>query len=446
MLLLGGQALEAQAAMQPIQVQEQTAIYAATKDGLAEIGQLEAGVVLAATKETTNYFLIEQEHTYYVPKRHVAATADSVTLEKHIKGPYPRVLVASEQAALYTKDQQLVGSLQKGQRVTLHMTVGGKGVIELFGRRLYVELTQFAHTNQIEPQKNISYEEMSYHLRVFSLLYPQFTKLEEIGKSVEGRPLYALHVGTGKRQLLLDAAIHAREHMTTNVLLEMIDTYSQHYVKGTSYGGYDVRKLLNAVTISFVPMLNPDGVTLVQSGYDAVLNGKAVRQLNGQASIKRWKANVRGIDLNRNFEVVEWQKYKAPTAPAFKNAKGSQPFSEPESVALRDFIVKNNFGAYISYHSSGQVIYYHYNQKGAQQERDFAFASKLSKATGYSLMPPRKNMQTGASQDWFIAKMKKPAFTMEIAPYVGETVVPLKHWPRIWSQQQYIGLLAAKEI
>lgn len=439
--------MEVQAAPQSFHVEERTAIYESAKDGLKEIGQLEAGFVLSFTKETTNYFLMHHgEKIYYVAKTDTVATAESVNVEKHIKGSYPREIVTTEQAQLYTKSGQLVGTLHKGQSVTLHMTVGERGVIELFGTRFYVNLTQFKHINQVYPQKNISYEEMAYHLRVFSYLYPEWTRLEEIGQSVEGRPLYALHVGKGEKQLLLDAAIHAREHMTTNVLLEMIDEYSKSYVDGGNYGAYNPRELLNQVTLTFIPMLNPDGVKLVQGVYSAIQHGDFVRKINGRASVKRWKANARGVDLNRNFEVGNWAAFDAPTAPAFKNSKGTKPFSEPEAVALRDFIKQQTFAAYLSYHSSGQVIYYHYNQTGAQHTRDLAFAKKVAKATGYSLISPVKNMKTGASQDWFIAQFKKPALTIEISSYVGETVVPLSNWPRIWAQQKYVGLLAAKEI
>ena len=110
------------------------------------------------------------------------------------------------------------------------------------------------------------------------------------------------------------------------------------------------------------------------------------------------------------------------------------------------FVRAQKFDAYLSYHSSGQVIYYHYNQKGTQHTRDLAFAKKVAKTTGYMLISPTKNLKTGTSQAWFITQFKKPALTIEISPYVGETVVPLSNWPRIWKQQQYVGLLAAKEI
>ena len=48
-------------------------------------------------------------------------------------------------------------------------------------------------------------------------------------------------------------------------------------------------------------MVNPDGVTLVQGGKNAVKNGDLATRINGSTNFARWKANVRGVDLNDNF-------------------------------------------------------------------------------------------------------------------------------------------------
>ena len=68
----------------------------------------------------------------------------------------------------------------------------------------------------------------------------------------------------------MDAAIHAREHMTTNVLMEMIDNYTVAYRKSSSFAGYNVKSTLNKTSIWFVPMMNPDGVTLVQKVINSI--------------------------------------------------------------------------------------------------------------------------------------------------------------------------------
>ena len=114
------------------------------------------------------------------------------------------------------------------------------GVIRILGSTVYINMKDFKHNNLIAGEKILTHHEMNYKLNVFAMLYPEFMKLEEIGKSVEGRSIMALTVGTGKKEILMDAAMHAREHMTTNVLMEMVDQYSYHYIHNSKMGGYNV--------------------------------------------------------------------------------------------------------------------------------------------------------------------------------------------------------------
>ncbi|MDX1807871.1 MAG: M14 family zinc carboxypeptidase, partial [Paenisporosarcina sp.] len=237
----------------------------------------------------------------------------------------------------------------------------------------------------------------------------------------------------------------AREHMSTNVLLEMIDTYSLHYIRNSSYAGYHPRKVLDQVAIWFVPMMNPDGVTLVQSGAKSVKNGALATKINGGTNFARWKANVRGVDLNDNFD-AGWKSVKSSvTKPNFSGYKGPRAFSEPESVALRDFVLKHSFKSYISYHSSGQIIYWFQWQKGAQATRDLTLARKITSLTGYSVVAPMYLRGSGSSADWFIEKTKMPGLTIEISPYVGNKPVPISHWDRIWKQNHKVGLFVAQD-
>lgn len=446
LLLILAVAPEAEASEPNYQVTQETPFYMASKEGLEVAGTIATNTVFTPSRITNNYLIIEaSKNFYYIPLKNAILTDQPSTFEKHIKGKYATKVRATQQVSYRTKAGESLGTLNKGQVVTLHMTNKGRGVIELFGKRVYVNLAEFQHINQITPNRLISYEEMEYHLKVFSYLYPELTKLVEFGNSVEGRSLYALTVGTGPKEILMDGSMHAREYMTTNVLLEMIDEYITSYTTKTKYGKYDMGALLNQVRITFVPMMNPDGVTLVQRGTGAVKNGKAVAKWNGNTSIKRWKANMRGVDLNRNFE-GGWAGAKTSEAPSFKNYKGTAVFSEPESRALRKFVGQHNFANYISYHSSGQVIYYYHKQTGQQLKRDLALAKKISSVTGYSIMAPIQGLKgSGASADWFIKTYKKPGITIEIAPYVGESVVPFSHWSRVWKQNRTIGLLAATE-
>ena len=83
--------------------------------------------------------------------------------------------------------------------------------------------------------------------------------------------------------ILLDASTHAREHMTTNVLMEMIDQYTVAYANKSNFGKYNVRSVLSNVAIWFVPMVNADGVNLVQYGPTAIKDTAQVKKLMATA-------------------------------------------------------------------------------------------------------------------------------------------------------------------
>lgn len=420
-----------------------TPYFLSSSNGFIKVGTLEKGVVLSPSKVTANYFIITaNKKSFYIPRTALTSTNEDTNLETHIQGDFSRSIVAEIDAPFEDKAGNILGTVAKGEQVNLHMVSGSRGVIERFGKRVYVNLVDFYHTNQVEPKKNISYKEMEYYLKVFSNMYPEFTELVKIGSSVQGRTLYALKVGTGSKEILMDASMHAREHLTTNVLLEMIDEYTYHYLKGTKFSSMNVKTILSRVSIWFVPMMNPDGVTLVQTRANASSTTKKLN--NGSSNYNRWKANIRGVDLNRNFD-GGWEKKASAASPSYKNYKGAKAFSEPESQALRNFVALHHFKSYISYHSSGSILYYYHYQKSTALTRDLSVAKMIGNATGYKIMPPTGEAGSGASTDWFIMNYRMPGITVEIAPYGGETVVPLKYWDSVWKKNKTIGLLAANE-
>lgn len=337
-----------------------------------------------------------------------------------------------------------VGTIKAGEKITVVSTNGNNGFAYFANIPVKFNLDKIYHTNLIDGSKMITYEMMVEKLKHINALYPSFTKLEVIGKTVEGKQIYALKVGKGSREIFMDASLHAREYMTTNVLMEMIDEYTHAYTRNTQFDGYNVKSILDKTSIWFVPMVNADGVTLVQKGVNATSHKNSVIRINGSSNVARWKANIRGVDLNRNFD-GNWGPAATEKAPSWRNFKGYSVFSEPESKAIRDFVAKHKFKAYISYHSSGNLLYYWNWQSGANEIRDLNFAKTISKKTGYSVMAPLYKVGSGSSADWFIRTYKKPGITMEISPYVGDRPVPFKNWADIWKRNKGIGLLSAKE-
>lgn len=167
--------------------------------------------------------------------------------------------------------------------------------------------------------------------------YPDLIEYHVIGTSEFGRPIYAITLGNGMSTSYINGSNHAREWITTNLTMYMIDQYAQAYQQRRSIGGYDVKTLLDKHRIWFVPMLNPDGVMIQQQGLTSVPQGEAasVMVMNQNSSnFKRWKANGKGVDLNRQFN-ANWNNLaNSPGGPSFANYKGRTPHSASEVKAV----------------------------------------------------------------------------------------------------------------
>ena len=273
--------------------------------------------------------------------------------------------------------------------------------------------------------------------------YPDLISLVEIGQSVEGRAIYALRLGHGTKEIFLDAAIHASEWLTTNLLMKMAEEYARHAQYDRPFGPYHVAEILEEVSLWFMPMLNPDGVTLVLEGPEAVQNSTFAKQLLQQAnenSFSSWKANIRGVDLNRQFPAFWSRLVNVQPRPAPSHFKGTKPLSEPEAQSLYDFTLQRRPAMVISFHQQGEIIYWYNRQSGAQYNRDRQLARQLAALTGYGA--GQQLVNGGKYMDWAISELGIPAFIIEVGTVVGD----LRQWERIWRQNRYVALEAARLI
>ena len=429
-----------------IEVLKDVPLYEVKNRKRYQFAAVKEGMIFKRTKQVANWHQIEMNgRVYQVEVSHTFPSAKEITLKPIPKALYPASVTTDVNAPIINGAGQHIGTLKVGQTVRIGNIKNNLGYVDFMGSLAYVSLKNVKHTNLVNSKRNISAREMSYWLQMYAGMYPEFTKLEVIGKSVEGRAIYALRLGNGKKEILMDGSLHAREHMTTNLLLEMIDSYSLHYLKKTTLGGFNVRQVLDQTSIWFVPMVNPDGVTLVQGGRNAVKNGALATRINGSTNFSRWKANVRGVDLNDNFD-SGWSVINSSIKkPSYMGYRGPRVFSEPEAVALKNFVEKHDFKSYISYHSAGQVLYWFMFQQQAQLARDIQYVNQFSAITGYTVMAPMYKQGSGASTDWFIQKTKNPGITVEIGPYTGEKPVPHVYFDRVWKQNHKIGIHAANE-
>ncbi|URM33411.1 DUF5011 domain-containing protein [Cytobacillus firmus] len=317
----------------------------------------------------------------------------------------------------------------------------------LFFISLFSNQDANAQSNVVNPNQVYTYNEMVRDIKKLQQAYPDLVKVKVIGKSEYNRNIYAFSVGKGDATLFINGSHHAREWLTTNLNMYMAEQYAIAYRSKKKINGYDAKKILDSTTIWFVPMVNPDGVTLQQEGLKSFpsKDHKAIINMNnGSKNFKRWKANAKGVDLNRQYD-AGWKQIKSPVSPTYKNYKGKAPATAAETKAILKFTEEINPEMAIAYHSSGKILYWNYKQNTKNYNRDHVYAKEIRKQTGYSLVYPGKNPSGGGFTDWFIEAKKRPGFTPEIGRYAGETNLPVSEFTSVWSENKAVGLYLAQE-
>jgi hypothetical protein len=82
---------------------------------------------------------------------------------------------------------------------------------------------------------------------------PEGMVVEELGRSVEGRPISMITIGQGTRTVLLWSQMHGDESTHTHVLLDLLSLLQKSPEHPYS------RAILAGCTLRMIPLLNPDG-------------------------------------------------------------------------------------------------------------------------------------------------------------------------------------------
>ena len=272
--------------------------------------------------------------------------------------------------------------------------------------------------------------------------HPYLLELEIIGYSVDQKPIYVIRMTHNiymtddydyveKSHLLIDAGVHARETMNPVMVLRMIEDYVLDYYNDDHLSGYNVKSLIQDSVLHFIPLVNPDGFDVAKYGTQTIDDPVLRQTLNTlipNLRPHRLKANIRGTDINRNFEdmyydttkktwVNQWGMSNAldnPDSPAEDFYEGVAPGSEAETQALMQYMLRYDFRAYVTYHSMGQVIYYwldHLGHSYFYQNTEFALLAKS--LTRYKMMPTNMSEESGYSTHYFANNTLKPALTLE---------------------------------
>lgn len=146
------------------------------------------------------------------------------------------------------------------------------------------------------------------------------------------------------------------------------------------------------------------------------------------------------MDLNLQFP-AGWKQAKkikfsqGYTTPAPKNYVGTAPISEPESRAIYDFTLKNNFKLVIAYHTQGKEIYWNFQNLALESAR--IIGEKFAKVSRYLLTEVPYNSSFAGYKDWFIQEHIKPGYTVEAG--LGENPLPISQFNEIYNDN--IGIL-----
>lgn len=156
---------------------------------------------------------------------------------------------------------------------------------------------------------------------------------QTVGLSSQERPIIDYQFKNGPRHLVFVGGMHGGYEWNTILLAyEMIDYFQAN-----------LDQIPDAVTLHIIPSANPDGQFLV-TGSDSRF---AVTDVISDTVPGRFNGN--DVDLNRNWD-CNWQANGLWRDQWVSG--GERPFSEPENIALRDYIVALQPEAVIFWHSA----------------------------------------------------------------------------------------------
>jgi len=312
-------------------------------------------------------------------------------------------------------------------------------------RRIYVvgplsdviggEVVGFADGTITIPTEKATYpaSDSDYHdpgelltiLRATEIAYPSLVHIFSIGKSAEGRDIWAAKVSSNvaldedKPEVLVDALHHASEHLGVEQALYLFHTLTSDYATDPY-----VHRLVDERVIWIVFAVNPDGWVYDLSGNPYNFWRKNRQPNEGSTTI--------GTDLNRNYGYM-WASGAAGSALKWSNLYwGPSAFSAPETRAIADFVAsrvkdgKQRIRTHVTLHTHGELILYPYAYTYAHfppdmKPDDFAvfrsMAAEMASMNGYgyeqsSLLFP----SDGDEIDWMYGTYGIFSFTFELYP------------------------------
>ncbi len=231
---------------------------------------------------------------------------------------------------------------------------------------------------------------------------PPLVSKTTIGTSVSGRNIEAYSFGNGDKHLVFVGGIHGGyEWNSVALAYTFIDYLNEH-----------PETIPRSLTVVVVPSANPDGLYKVTKKEGRFLEADVATD---ELVLASGRFNARDVDLNRNFD-CDWQPksvWRNKTVSA-----GSAPFSEPETLALKNFLLSIKPVAAVFWHSQAGGVY-------ASRCGSDPLPETLKIMDLYALTSKYKAVKTfdaytttGAADDW-LASVGIPAVTVELKTHTS---------------------------
>lgn len=248
--------------------------------------------------------------------------------------------------------------------------------------------------------------------------HPTIAKSFTIGTSWEGRQIRGIKISDNintdepdEGDLVFVGLHHAREWITVEMSLYLAEYLLTHYNSDAQ-----LRACMDNLEIWIILVLNPDGYA-----YTATTNRcwRKNRRNNGDGTF--------GVDLNRNYS-YQWGLGGGGSQGSPNTWEdtywGPASFSEPETIAFRDFVLGlNNPRAVLSYHSYSELFLrpWSYSNSDPPGEPTLAFIAQNSIAR-IAAVHSHTYAETiwynsfGEMSDYFWSQSRLGSFTTELRP------------------------------
>ncbi len=284
-------------------------------------------------------------------------------------------------------------------------------------------LTTFDFPASDAPYHN--YTELIAEVNRVVAAFPGIAQKRVIGKTYEGRDIVAVKISDNvatdesEPEVLFDANHHAREHLTVEMALYLLNQFTGSYASDTR-----IRTIVNSRELWIIPSVNPDG-----SEYDVATGSYRSWRKNRQPN--SGSSNV-GTDLNRNYGYRWGCCGGSSGSTSSATYRGPSAFSAPETRAVRDFVAsrvvggKQQIKASMDFHTYSELVLWPFGHTTANtttgmtadDNNTFAtFGRQMAATNNYT--PEQSSdlyITDGDLLDWLWGTHKIFAYTFEMYP------------------------------